>query len=139
DDEGGERGITAKVPGIEKLKNIFKPSAETAQIREWLKSGRSSTGVFVDLLIDSKVDEVLTSPNFKIWARYVAKTHKQNQHAEIVRILTGRVEDKELAAMLQAAKGVRGTKSIASKLQKAQFRMWFNKKIRPSAVIEEIF
>ncbi|KAE8891208.1 hypothetical protein PF005_g29818 [Phytophthora fragariae] len=137
--DDNERGIISNIPGMEKLRNLFKPSPENAQIRTWLKSGKSSNGVFVDLLSHSKVDDVLANPNFKTWARFVAKADKQNPDRAMIAILTARYEEKELAAMLQATKSVKGTKKIASKLQKAQFKMWWDKKIRPGAVIGDIF
>ncbi|GMF10736.1 unnamed protein product [Phytophthora lilii] len=99
---------------------------QTEQMRVWASNERSADYVFITFQSGrGKTGEKLfTDPKFYDWAKYVGMINKQNPEAAMISTLMSHYSDDALSTMMIAAKRVRNTKSIATKLQAELMKGW---------------
>ncbi|OWZ00072.1 RxLR effector protein [Phytophthora megakarya] len=129
EEDDGERMIH-----LEKLKNVFR-SRENG----WLKAGLSTDETFKLLKLDEAGDKLLSNPNLKRWAVFVAKKTENSPEETMITKLRAQYDDATLATILQAGGKKWGTKNMATKLQNAQFKQWFEEGKWPFNIIEDVF
>ncbi|KAJ8527374.1 hypothetical protein ON010_g14889 [Phytophthora cinnamomi] len=128
DTSGEERGFGSK-----------SKSANAERIEEWLRLGQSSDDIFTFLKLDSRVDKVLTNRHFREWKEYVGVRNKdQSPEMAMITILMEKYNTEPVAEMLQAAKTVSATTTIATRLEKAQFETWYKQGLKPATVIDDM-
>ncbi|OWZ03389.1 Avirulence (Avh) protein [Phytophthora megakarya] len=123
---------------LQKLKRFFQ-SKENAELQSWLKTGMSTDNTFKILQLDEAGDKLLSNPNLKRWAVFVAKKTGKSPEQTMITKLRTQYDDANLAVMLQAGKKKWGTKNMATKLQNAQFKQWYEEGMRPHHVVHDVF
>ncbi|KAF4042863.1 hypothetical protein GN244_ATG04781 [Phytophthora infestans] len=84
------------------------------------------------------VAKLFSSPNFKIWAQHAAKVNKQYPEGAILAALTDVFGEKEVATMILVGKLRWRSKSIAQKLEAAQFNKWYSKGLTADDVFWQV-
>ncbi|KAG6623613.1 putative secreted RxLR effector protein [Phytophthora cinnamomi] len=150
EDDGEERGFSAKIPGLEKIANALK-SSKTKELEALLKADESMIDTFKKLKLNTvsvgtdgfveskKVVELFSSQNFKIWSKYATQTKPEDPQGAMVATLTTLFGDKNLATMILLGKDSRSSRSIAKQLETAQFNSWYKQGKRPDGVLENMF
>ncbi|KAG3110597.1 hypothetical protein PI124_g568 [Phytophthora idaei] len=139
-DEGvdDERGITVNIPGLDKLSKAFT-SSKTKELQGLLKADDNLGTAFKALglskipignpqtgFIETEmVVKLFSSRNFKVWSQHAAKMNKQDPAGEMLTALTNVFGEKNLATMILLGKDSWGSRSVAKKLEKAQFNKWY--------------
>ncbi|KAJ8577544.1 hypothetical protein ON010_g1663 [Phytophthora cinnamomi] len=108
--------------GEERVFGFKSKSANAERIEEWLRLGQSSDDIFTE------------------WKEYVGVRNKdQSPEMAMITILMEKYDTEPVAEMLQAAKTVSATKTIATRLEKAQFETWYKQGLKPATVIDDMF
>ncbi|KUF81837.1 hypothetical protein AM588_10000305 [Phytophthora nicotianae] len=94
------------------------------QIQRWMTDGKTPGYVFKMFMVDSKVDELLTNPQFIAWTKYVDEFNAKNpaNKASMIPPIVTHYGDDAVFGMLEAAKKVQSTEKLASKLQAEQIQ-----------------
>ncbi|KAJ8523767.1 hypothetical protein ON010_g17351 [Phytophthora cinnamomi] len=125
-DSGVSRIIEAarKVPATQ---NTAK-RLEMEQVQLWLKKGRTPDDTFTLLSLDRAGENLLASPQFNTWAKYINYYNKENpdEKTTLIAKLMTHFDDEELTPILVAASKVPSTKATATKLQAEQFKSWLS-------------
>jgi hypothetical protein len=95
-----------------------------AQVQHWAKTGKSPSDVYTLFNLDKVKKGILSNPQFSAWTKYVDDFNVKNPDEATTAIptLTAHYGDDVLFEMLNMAKAVEETKSIATKLQTEQLR-----------------
>ncbi|KAL4114297.1 hypothetical protein PRIC2_014620 [Phytophthora ramorum] len=144
--EGSDEEERLYIPGLETatnyLKSMIGPTvASPKQLKAWLVGGESSDDVFKFLKLDQAGDNLLTNPNLDGWTTYL-KLYNLNhpgKETSMIKTFTAAYGDDALAKILQSAKSVPSTKTMAEELQVAQFTQWLAKGFEPKDVYSSIF
>ncbi|OWZ08064.1 Avirulence (Avh) protein [Phytophthora megakarya] len=123
---------------LQKLKRFFQ-SKENAELQSWLKTGMSTDNTFKILQLDEAGDKLLSNRNLKRWAVFVAKKTGKSPEQTMITKLRTQYDDANLAVILQTGKKKRSTRNMATKLQNAQFKQWYEEGKWPADVIEDVF
>ncbi|GMF27847.1 unnamed protein product [Phytophthora fragariaefolia] len=126
-DGGVSRIIEAakKVPG---LQNTAK-RLEAEQLQLWLKKKRTPDDVFTLLSLDRLGVDLLASPQFTTWTKYINYYNTENldEKTTVLAKLMVHFDDEELTPILAAARMVTSTEATAAKLQAEQFKNWLSR------------
>lgn len=97
-------------------------SLEKAQYKDWRSSGESADGLFKLLKLDDEVDDLLSSPVLNNWMVYVDDFREDSTVLLLAKIKTSKLAktDNKLAEMIAKAEQHVETRSIASKLARAE-------------------
>ncbi|KAE8898521.1 hypothetical protein PF005_g14738 [Phytophthora fragariae] len=153
DGEDGERGISAKIPGLEKISNALKSSrtSKAKELQGLLKADESIANAFKTLKLSTMpigkndfietelVVKLFTSTNFKVWSKYAKKTNREDPYGAMVTALANVFGDKDLAIMILLGKGQWSSMGVAKKLEKSLFRSWLVQGKQPSDLLEKVF
>ncbi|KAE9001148.1 hypothetical protein PR002_g17991 [Phytophthora rubi] len=109
---------------------------QVAQMRDWLRGGKSFDDVLVLLKLDDGVDKVLANPALDTLGVYINQFNKYNpgKQTNTIDRLTVQYGDEALAKMLEAAKKVPSTEKLAKELQVAQFTRWLSAGEKPAKI-----
>ncbi|KAE9072080.1 hypothetical protein PF010_g25629 [Phytophthora fragariae] len=101
---------------------------EATQIQSWLGRKQTPDNVFKLLKLDSAGDDVLANPALNTWATYLNTFNKENpdKKTTMIATVTANYGDEGVSRMLDAAKKVETTKSIATNLETAQIQQWLS-------------
>lgn len=107
EEEDEERGISAKIPGLEKISSALKSSkTKTKELQALLKADESLGKAFKtvklstmpigkdDFIETNMVVKFFSSPNFKAWSNHAAKTNPQSPQGTMLTALTNVLERK---------------------------------------------
>ncbi|EGZ08349.1 hypothetical protein PHYSODRAFT_306294 [Phytophthora sojae] len=120
--EDEERGISAKIPGLEKISSVLK-SSKTKELEGLLKTGESIGNAFKTL----KLSTMPIGKNGFIESKLV------DPNGAMVTALTNVFGERNLAIMIVLGKDTRSSRGIAKKLESALFNSWFIQKKQPDA------
>ncbi|KAG2982563.1 hypothetical protein PC120_g24618 [Phytophthora cactorum] len=126
-----ERGVT------ESLSNSLK-STTTQQLKEWLKGGKSTDDVFKLLTLDNVANDLLATPQLQAWINYMKLFNKENpkQQTTLIKTLTSHYDDAGVAKIIETAKQVPATATIAKRLQTEQIQRWIAQEKSPDGVFK---
>ncbi|EGZ15151.1 hypothetical protein PHYSODRAFT_265386 [Phytophthora sojae] len=124
-----------KAPGTTEIATKL----QVAQMRDWLRRQKSMDDVLALLKLDDGVDKVLTNPAFdtlEVYINQFNKLNKLNPDKQTTTINTLMVQhgDEAVAKMLEAAKKVPSTETLAKELQVAQFSQWLKEGAKPANI-----
>ncbi|GMF27326.1 unnamed protein product [Phytophthora lilii] len=110
---------------------------QTQQIQFWLKNDKSPGDVFMFLELTKAGDKILSNPQFITWLNYADNlTSKYGKETWPIATLTDYYSDLPLLKMLNAAKQVPETESIATRLLAEQVQNWLKIKRSPDAIFK---
>ncbi|KAL4117494.1 hypothetical protein PRIC2_011485 [Phytophthora ramorum] len=140
--------------GADKLARIFataKPQdpelkvlavkLQTTMLKEWERKGLPVDDVFALLKLDDGLENVFANPTLEMWMGYVnllSGGNSQTQLTTMTKTLTASYGTEAVARMLEAARKMEGTSTLATNLQSAQFNLWRHEWKTP-AVISNTF
>ncbi|ETI57242.1 hypothetical protein F443_00438 [Phytophthora nicotianae P1569] len=106
---------------------------QIAQMKGWLQNKKSMDDVFKILTLDKGVDNILTNQNLNALGTYVNLYNKKypGQETSVIKELMVFHGDEAVSKMLEAAKKVPETHTLAKALQTAQFKLWFVEGAKP--------
>ncbi|GMF55261.1 unnamed protein product [Phytophthora fragariaefolia] len=127
----GDGGISKIIETARKApatQNIAK-RLEAEQVQLWLKTNRLPEDVFTLLSLDRAGDELLATPQFKTWTKYINYYNKENPDAKttILAQLGNHFDEDELTRILIAAMKAPSTEATAAKLQDERFKIWLTR------------
>ncbi|KAG7389266.1 hypothetical protein PHYPSEUDO_010824 [Phytophthora pseudosyringae] len=131
DEQDEERGVGTST--AETLANSLK---STGQLDDWLKKGESTDDVFKPLALDKTADDLLANPQLKEWISYVKNFNRENpkKQTTLIKTLTTHYGDEALAKIIEAAKQMPSTATIAKRLQSEQLQHWLSQGKSPDNV-----
>ncbi|CAI5717679.1 hypothetical protein KXD40_006259 [Peronospora effusa] len=120
------------------LSKMFKEAKPIIRLMEYTMKLETAVGKFLKaktslahehfkaLDLNTKVDDLLTSPNLRTFLEYLKVLNRKMPGRPItqIEIFTYFFGDRALACMLEAAKKVKDTETIARLYQAAQFNQW---------------
>uniref|UniRef100_H3H5M3 RxLR effector PexRD54 WY domain-containing protein n=1 Tax=Phytophthora ramorum TaxID=164328 RepID=H3H5M3_PHYRM len=118
-----------KMLDADKKSDVTKSIAtklEAQQLQGWLKSGNTPDSAFVHMGLGDVGDNVLASPLFSTWVKYLDDFNAQYSAKEttLFHVLTKRFEDEPLAKIIAFGKTLDSTKAVAAKLETQQRQIW---------------
>ncbi|ETP42235.1 hypothetical protein F442_10839 [Phytophthora nicotianae P10297] len=131
-----ERGISANIPGLEKISKAFT-SSKTKELQGLLKADDSLGNAFKTLKLSKMpigkdgfietemVVKFLSSRNFKVWSQHAAKLNKEDSYGAMITALTNVFGDKNVAIMVLLGKHSRSSSGVSKKLETALFNKWY--------------
>ncbi|ETO73018.1 hypothetical protein F444_11005 [Phytophthora nicotianae P1976] len=131
-----ERGISANIPGLEKISKAFT-SSKTKELQGLLKADDSLGNAFKTLKLSKMpigkdgfietemVVKFLSSRNFKVWSQHAAKLNKEDSYGAMITELTNVFGDKNVAIMVLLGKHSRSSSGVSKKLETALFNKWY--------------
>ncbi|RMX67309.1 hypothetical protein DD238_003208 [Peronospora effusa] len=123
-----------EVEGTKKLATKL----QMQQRKYWVKNNYSPKEVFRVVEHGRKLDDILTSPYWPVWTRYLDEYNTANSGHEMdeITVLLGNFDQKAVFGMLEAAKEGEGTKKLATKLQE-QMKDWLEMEYYPPKVFDD--
>ncbi|KAG6953581.1 hypothetical protein JG687_00012314 [Phytophthora cactorum] len=123
-----------KVSNAEGLATLL----QAQQRRVWMNAGESGDDVFKLLRLDDTGTKLFETPQFTTWTSYVDDFNRNNHNEAVssISLLAKRYNEATLSEMLEAAKKVSSTESIATKLQTQQNELWLSQKKSPDDVFK---
>ncbi|ETM39437.1 hypothetical protein L914_14412 [Phytophthora nicotianae] len=105
-------------------------------LEDWVKKGLITDDTFRMLTLGNAADELLNGSLLSAWATYIKVFNQENptQKMNLLAALTARFGDEAVAIMLETAKKIRKTRSLAVSIQTEQIRHWLRTKKRPDDV-----
>ncbi|ETO69979.1 hypothetical protein F444_13502 [Phytophthora nicotianae P1976] len=103
-----------------------------------MNDGKTPGYVFKMFLIDAKVDDLLTNPQFIAWTKYANEFYEKNhaKKASMAPAIAALYGDDAVFGVLDAVKKVLSTEKIASKLQAEQIQRLLSSNQSPSHVFK---
>ncbi|EGZ13463.1 hypothetical protein PHYSODRAFT_512287, partial [Phytophthora sojae] len=105
------------------------------QRNNWEAAVKSVDDVFTLLRLDKAGDDLFKTSQINRWYNYVSYLKRLNggvdEEAAMVKTFTKFYGNEALSKMLEAAKKVSTTETMATKLQTAQFKMWLKNRVKP--------
>jgi hypothetical protein len=128
-------------PIVTKYMNLFNtvdPRFKKDTLQNWLKKGLISEDDFALLTLGKSADDLLTSSQLSAWKNYVNLFNKENPTEKVSALaaLTARFGDDALATMIDAAKKVPKTETMATQLQAEQIKHWLDAGKLPDGAAE---
>jgi uncharacterized protein with PhoU and TrkA domain len=134
----GDEAVAKMLDAAKKVEGTSEMATklQAAQMREWLRSGKSADDVFELLKLDDGLETLLTNPSLNILASYVNRFNQQNPGKETTLVGTMMLSygDEAVARMLEAAKKVPSTEKLATEMQVAQFNQWIREGAQPRQI-----
>ncbi|KAF4035007.1 hypothetical protein GN244_ATG13024 [Phytophthora infestans] len=125
---GGEDKLVALVTSAKKSSMTGKKAdeLETALLNKWLREDTLPKDVFVWLKLSDDVDDAFSPQNLNKFAAYIDNfnTRRPNHQQSAIAIYTSSFGDAAVVNKLISAVDDGATRSIANKLQEAQFESW---------------
>ncbi|KAG6943746.1 hypothetical protein JG687_00018265 [Phytophthora cactorum] len=88
----------------------------------------SKTKEFQGLLkVEDNLGNDFKNRNFKVWSQHATKINKQDPDGAMFTALTNVFGEKNVATVILLGKHLRGSSTVAKKLEKAQFNKWYAK------------
>ncbi|POM75648.1 Avirulence protein (Avh) [Phytophthora palmivora] len=121
DDEERAFGIKS-IPGVDKFSSYLSKQ----KLAKYLKNDKDTDAVFAKLRLNTAGEKLFENPKFLDWVKYVDDYNDKNPHKakSMLPTLVNQYNDETLSKMLEAAKQVESTNSIATRLQTEQMTMW---------------
>ncbi|EEY63418.1 secreted RxLR effector peptide protein, putative [Phytophthora infestans T30-4] len=132
DEERGVSGVS-----VESLSNSLK-STTNEQLMSWLNGGKNADDVFKLLTLDDAAETLLASPQLQAWIKFMKKFNTENpkQQTTLIKTLTSHYGDDGVAKIIEAAKQVPATATIAKRLQTEQTQRWIAYEKSPDVVFK---
>nr|ANW82094.1 suppressor of RNA silencing [Phytophthora infestans] len=113
--------------------NTLATKLQTGQIQRWLDDKDQPGKIFKALLLDDMADDILTSPLFNTWTRYLDEFNKKFPDEKVSMTDTFRtsLDDETLKSLLITAKELPDMKTLSTKLQTVQIERWLASKTSP--------
>ncbi|KAG3009409.1 hypothetical protein JG687_00009779 [Phytophthora cactorum] len=121
--DGEERLNLKSLPGLDKVKSLFKSKITPDTLMKWDKKNKSPDYAFKKFNLHKAEDKLFDNPDFLVWVAYT-RAVRSNPEDAMLTTLKSKYEDDVLASMLIQAKNVKKTKDIATSLQRAQLNTW---------------
>ncbi|KAG7389268.1 hypothetical protein PHYPSEUDO_010826 [Phytophthora pseudosyringae] len=108
------------------LFNKVDPRFKMEMLQDWLKKGLITDDTFVLLTLGKAADEHLNGSLLSAWASYIKVFNKENptEKMSLLATLTARFGDEAVSTMIEAAKKVPKSASIANSVQSEQIQHW---------------
>lgn len=105
---------------------VMAMKLQNQQMKSWNDLGLSTDDVFRVLNLDKRLDNLLTNPNFLTYNKYLVDFNVWNpgKSTTMIETLTRSYGDVAVMKMLEAAKKVESSKTIATNLQTQQLEVW---------------
>uniref|UniRef100_H3GEX7 RxLR effector PexRD54 WY domain-containing protein n=1 Tax=Phytophthora ramorum TaxID=164328 RepID=H3GEX7_PHYRM len=99
---------------------------EAQQLQGWLRSGKSPDNAFVQMGLGNVEDNLMASPLFSTWVKYLDDFNAQypTKETTLLHLLTKRFEDEPLAKIIASGKTLDSTKALATRLENQQMQVW---------------
>ncbi|KAE9319229.1 hypothetical protein PR003_g18018 [Phytophthora rubi] len=134
----GDDGVSRIVEAALKTKSssAIAKSIQAEQFQRWIVGGKSTNDVFFLLKLNKAGDDILSSPQLDTFTKYMKAFNKENPDNQktLLATLTTHYDDEGLTRVLDAAKKVEATKSIATNLETAQIQHWLSARKTPDNV-----
>nr|AEK81372.1 Avh456 [Phytophthora sojae] len=114
---------------------------QTEQIQHWVTAGKTPDDVFHFMKLEKVERNFLSDPAFTVWAKYVDDFNAKypEKSASMVPVLTKyHINEVTLFEIVQAAKSMKGTKAIATKLEDQLVKFWLNRRKSPDDALEDL-
>ncbi|KAL4114314.1 hypothetical protein PRIC2_014637 [Phytophthora ramorum] len=113
---------------------------EAQQLQGWLKSGNTPDSAFVHMGLGDVGDNVLASPLFSTWVKYLDDFNAQYSAKEttVLHVLTKRFKDERLAKIIAFGKTLDSTKAAATKLETQQLQGWLRSGKAPDSAFVQL-
>ncbi|KAG3029768.1 hypothetical protein PC121_g15777 [Phytophthora cactorum] len=110
---------------VEMLRNALKSSVPESQLEIWFKHAASADDVFKFLLLDDAADDLL-----RAWISYMKRFNTANlpKKTSLIATLTAHYGDEGMAKIIEGAKQVSSTASIAKRLENELMQLWLGQK-----------
>ncbi|KAG3169334.1 hypothetical protein PC128_g19185 [Phytophthora cactorum] len=110
---------------VEMLRNALKSSVPESQLEIWFKHAASADDVFKFLLLDDAADDLL-----RAWISYMKRFNTANlpKKTSLIATLTAHYGDEGMAKIIEGAKQVSSTASIAKRLESELMQLWLGQK-----------
>ncbi|POM81284.1 Avirulence protein (Avh) [Phytophthora palmivora] len=120
--ENDENRAIKSIPGVDKVSSYLNKQ----KLAKYLKNDKDTEVVFVKLKLDTAGEKLFENPKFLDWVKYVDDYNAKNPHKlkPMLPTLVKQYNDEPLSKMLEAAKQVESTKSVATRLQTEQMKIW---------------
>ncbi|POM81626.1 Avirulence protein (Avh) [Phytophthora palmivora] len=126
DDENSEERVFGikSIPGVDKLSSYLNKQ----KLAKYLKRDKETDAVFAKLKLNTAGEKLFENPKFLAWVKYVDDYNVKNPNKpkSMLPTLMRQYSGESLSMMLEAAKQVGSTKSVATKLQTEQMKIWKN-------------
>ncbi|KAL3672828.1 hypothetical protein V7S43_002116 [Phytophthora oleae] len=137
DVEEEERGISVNLAGLDKIKNALT-SSKTKELQKLVKAGESADDSFMKLGLGKvlnfekgaevrtkMVSKFLSSDKFKAWSKYATKLNQKDADRTMIAALTSAYGEKNTAVIILLGKDSRSSRTVAKRLETAQFNKWY--------------
>ncbi|EEY60782.1 secreted RxLR effector peptide protein, putative [Phytophthora infestans T30-4] len=121
---------------LDQLKNLLK--WDDAIVKGLTSKSETPYGALVSLGLSKVDNNALSDAKFGSWFKYVTKTNKHDWETATISALRHENSDAVVASMILAGKNGKN-KSVAKKLEQAQFKNWLDAGYRPPDVIEKVY
>ncbi|POM71238.1 Avirulence protein (Avh) [Phytophthora palmivora] len=110
------------IPGVDRFSSYLSKQ----KLAKYLKNDEDMDVVFTKLKLNTAGEKLFENPKFLDWVKYVDDYNDKNPDKAKSMLLTllNQYNDEPLSKMLEAAKQVKSTNSIATRLQTEQMNMW---------------
>ncbi|KAF1793540.1 hypothetical protein GQ600_11950 [Phytophthora cactorum] len=110
------------------------------QMEHWLTTRKDPDEVFHLFKLDKEGKNILNSPEFTAWSKYVddLNINKPEQAKFMIPTLRKYYRDVDILKMVESAKSVETTKSIASKLENEMIKDWLVSRKTPDKALVEL-
>ncbi|POM77608.1 Putative RxLR effector, partial [Phytophthora palmivora] len=141
DEEDTEEKAGLSVSAVEKAKTMLTTSKLTPdqlqkKLTSWLEKGKSVDTVFMRLHLHQDGTWLFINPRFPAWVQYADDLSAKNPTKGISAIstLTTLYGDDALYKMIETAKRVSSTETLATKLQAEQMQHWVTTRKDPDDI-----
>ncbi|KAF1773261.1 hypothetical protein GQ600_12456 [Phytophthora cactorum] len=120
-----EERVGVTMSAVEMLRNALKSSVPESQLEIWFKHAASADDVFKFLLLDDAADDLL-----RAWISYMKRFNTANlpKKTSLIATLTAHYGDEGMAKIIEGAKQVSSTASIAKRLESELMQLWLGQK-----------
>ncbi|KAF4146163.1 hypothetical protein GN958_ATG04638 [Phytophthora infestans] len=124
---------------ISRTKDLAK-RLQTDQMEHWVAIRKDPAEVFNLFKLDEAGENILSSPKFTAWAKYVDDLNVDNPEDAKFMIPTLRQHytDVDILQMAESAKSVEGTKTIASRLETEVIKLWLVDRKTPDKAMADL-
>ncbi|KAG1706909.1 hypothetical protein DVH05_027759 [Phytophthora capsici] len=135
--EDEERAFPVNL-GFEKIANALT-SGKTKEFKNLVKAGQSVDDSFANLGLGQvlnfgkEVANFFTSDKFKAVSKYAAKMNQKDPESAILSALTRAYGEKNAAVIILLGKDSLSSRTVAKKLETAQFTKWYTVDKIPNA------
>ncbi|KAK1947230.1 hypothetical protein P3T76_001240 [Phytophthora citrophthora] len=136
----GDEGLAKMLLAAKQVSSTKETAMEVqvAQMREWLRRGKSVDDIFELLKLDNGLEKLLTNPNLSLWVNYMTRFNERfpSKKTSMIDTFSNYYGDEAMAKMLEAAKKDPRASKLASELQTAHFKQWLNEGAKPYMIFK---